>query len=32
MKLNKLSFDDLQGVLAETEHKAGIHQIIDLKL
>ncbi|MCW4019367.1 MAG: UMP kinase [Candidatus Bathyarchaeota archaeon] len=29
VKLNQLSFDDLQGVLAETEHKAGIHQIID---
>jgi uridylate kinase len=29
VKLDSLSFDDLQGVLAETEHKAGIHQIID---
>jgi uridylate kinase len=29
VKLDRLSFDDLQGVLAETEHKAGIHQIID---
>ncbi len=29
LKLDRLSFDDLQGVLAETEHKAGIHQIID---
>jgi uridylate kinase len=29
VKLDHLSFDDLQGVLSETEHKAGIHQIID---
>jgi uridylate kinase len=28
-KLDQLSFDDLQGVFAETTHKAGIHQIID---
>ena len=28
-KLDKLSFDDLQSVFAETAHKAGIHQIID---
>jgi uridylate kinase len=29
VKLDCLSFDDLQGVLSETEHKAGINQIID---
>jgi uridylate kinase len=29
VKLDHLRFDELQGVLAETEHKAGIHQIID---
>jgi uridylate kinase len=29
IKLDHLRFDDLQSVLAETEHKAGIHQIID---
>ena len=29
IKLDHLSFDDLQGVLSQTEHKAGIHQIID---
>jgi len=29
VKLDYLSFDDLQGVLSETTHKAGIHQIID---
>jgi uridylate kinase len=29
IKLDHLRFDELQGVLAETEHKAGIHQIID---
>jgi uridylate kinase len=29
IKLDQLRFDELQGVLAETEHKAGIHQIID---
>jgi uridylate kinase len=29
IKLDRLSFDDLQSVLSETEHKAGIHQIID---
>jgi uridylate kinase len=28
-KLDALTFDDLQGVLAETTHQAGIHQIID---
>lgn len=28
-KLDKLSFDDLQSVLSETSHKAGMHQIID---
>ena len=29
VKLERLSFDDLQNVLSETVHKAGIHQIID---
>jgi len=29
IKLDQLSFDDLQSVFAETAHKAGIHQIID---
>jgi uridylate kinase len=29
MKLDRLSFDDLQNVLSESVHKAGIHQIID---
>lgn len=29
VKLNRLHFDDLQSVLSETVHKAGIHQIID---
>jgi uridylate kinase len=29
VKLDRLRFDELQGVLAETEHRAGIHQIID---
>jgi uridylate kinase len=29
VKLNSLGFDGLQGVLSETAHKAGIHQIID---
>jgi uridylate kinase len=29
VKFNKLSFDDLQKVLSETAHKAGMHQIID---
>ena len=29
IKLDRISFDNLQSVLAETEHKAGIHQIID---
>ena len=29
VKLDRLSFDDLQNVLSEAEHKAGIHQIID---
>jgi uridylate kinase len=29
VKLDHLRFDDLKSVLAETEHKAGIHQIID---
>jgi uridylate kinase len=29
VKIDHLRFDELQGVLAETEHKAGIHQIID---
>jgi uridylate kinase len=28
-KLDQLSYDDLQAVFSETEHKAGIHQIID---
>lgn len=28
-KLDRLSFDELQTVFSETEHKAGIHQIID---
>ncbi len=29
VKLDRLSFDELQSVFSETEHKAGIHQIID---
>jgi len=29
VKLDHLSFDQLQSVFSETEHKAGIHQIID---
>jgi uridylate kinase len=29
IKLDTISFDDLQSVLSETEHTAGIHQIID---
>jgi uridylate kinase len=29
LKLDRLSFDDLQNVLSEAVHKAGIHQIID---
>lgn len=29
LKLDHLSFDELQSVFSETEHKAGIHQIID---
>jgi uridylate kinase len=29
IKLDHLSFDDLQGVFSENQHKAGIHQIID---
>ncbi|MCW4009275.1 MAG: UMP kinase [Candidatus Bathyarchaeota archaeon] len=29
VKQDQLSFEDLQGVLSETVHKAGIHQIID---
>jgi uridylate kinase len=29
VKLDHLGFDELQNVLSETKHKAGIHQIID---
>jgi len=29
VKLDHLSFDDLQSVFSESQHKAGIHQIID---
>jgi len=29
VKLDRLAFEDLKNVLAEAEHKAGIHQIID---
>jgi uridylate kinase len=29
VKLDSISFDDLQNVLSESVHKAGIHQIID---
>jgi uridylate kinase len=29
VQLARLSFDDLQNVLSETKHMAGIHQIID---
>ncbi len=29
VKLDRISFDGLQSVLAESEHKAGIHQIVD---
>jgi uridylate kinase len=29
VKLDRLSFDDLQGVFSESQHKAGMHQIID---
>jgi len=28
-KLDEISFDDLERLLAENRHKAGIHQIID---
>lgn len=28
-KLDHLSFDDLQGVFSESQHKAGMHQIVD---
>jgi uridylate kinase len=28
-KLDRISFDDLEGVLSESVHKAGIHQIVD---
>ncbi len=29
VKLDRLSFEELQSVFSETEHKAGIHQVID---
>jgi len=29
VKLDRLSFDDLQGVFSESLHKAGMHQIVD---
>lgn len=29
IKLDHLSFDDLQSVLSESQHKAGMHQIVD---
>ena len=29
VKLDHLSFDDLQGVFSESRHKAGMHQIVD---
>ena len=29
VKLDRISFDSLQSVLEESEHKAGIHQIVD---
>lgn len=29
VKLDRLSFDDLQGVFSENQHKAGMHQIVD---
>lgn len=29
VKLDRLSFDDLQDVFSESQHKAGMHQIID---
>jgi uridylate kinase len=29
VKLDRLSFDDLQGVFSESRHKAGMHQIVD---
>jgi uridylate kinase len=29
VKLDHLSFDDLQSVFSENQHKAGMHQIID---
>jgi uridylate kinase len=29
VKLDHLSFDDLQGVFSESQHKAGMHQIVD---
>jgi uridylate kinase len=29
VKLDHLSFDDLQGVFSESSHKAGMHQIVD---
>lgn len=29
VKLDRLSFEDLQGVFSESQHKAGMHQIVD---
>jgi uridylate kinase len=29
VQLDRLSFDDLQGVFSESRHKAGMHQIVD---
>ncbi len=29
VKLDRLSFDDLQGVFSESRHKAGMHQVVD---
>ena len=29
VKLDHLSFDDLQGIFSESQHKAGMHQIVD---
>jgi uridylate kinase len=29
VKLDRMSFDDLQGVFSESRHKAGMHQIVD---
>jgi uridylate kinase len=29
VKLNRLTFDDLQHVFSESQHKAGMHQIVD---